>query len=299
MNSSEKKVVLGTIVIVIVAIIAIVGIKLSGAKGTTETLVSEDGGNTISDKKESKRVFKREDFNVSESDFVFDASTGTITDYVGDETEVFIPPTIGGVEVITIGYAAFLGSRLVKIIIPNTVTEIGSLAFYNNQISSIDIPNTVTTIGEQAFAYNQLTNIDIPNSVTTMGANAFENNKLKDKQAFIYERNEDGTENKAVLVSYGGSNIDNIKIPDGVTIIGNGVFSNRDMTNLTIPDGVTTIGDYAFSENHLANIIIPDSVTTIGFAAFYNNPLTSVIIPSSVTNLDFEAFSDNVKIIRQ
>lgn len=56
-----------------------------------------------------------------------------------------------------------------------------------------------------------------------------------------------------------------VVIPDGVTCIGRGAFSEcKDLTSIVIPDGVTSIERFAFSEcESLISIEISDSVTSI------------------------------------
>ena len=58
------------------------------------------------------------------------------------------------------------------------------------------------------------------------------------------------------------SGITGVIIPDGVTSIGDKVFTQCErLTNVTIPDSVTSIGDYSFSQClGLTNVIIPDGV---------------------------------------
>lgn len=67
---------------------------------------------------------------------------------------------------------------------------------------------------------------------------------------------------------------------------------SRDFTNVNIPNGVTSIGDGAFSEfSSLDRITIPDSVTSIGNEAFSGCLyLTRITIPSSVTSIGNSAF---------
>ena len=61
------------------------------------------------------------------------------------------------------------------------------------------------------------------------------------------------------------SNIENYKLPNNVTSIGNGAFYNcTRLTSIVIPDSVTSIGSNAFSGcTSLTKITIPDSVTSI------------------------------------
>ena len=93
------------------------------------------------------------------------------------------------------------------------------------------------------------------------------------------------------LVKYTGEDTE-VVVPDGVTSIGNEVFSwCRSLTSVTIPNGVTNIGDMAFYKSSLTSVRIPDSVTSIGDSTFYEcSSLTSVTIPDSVTNIGKMAF---------
>ncbi len=93
--------------------------------------------------------------------------------------------------------------------------------------------------------------------------------------------------------SYGYETITDVVIPDSVTSIEVGAFSEKNLTSITIPDSVTTIGAHAFSSNNLTSVVIPDSVTTIRNWAFESNNLTSVVIPDSVTSIGSQAFNYN------
>ncbi|MCH5271408.1 MAG: leucine-rich repeat domain-containing protein [Lachnospiraceae bacterium] len=110
--------------------------------------------------------------------------------------------------------------------------------------------------------------------------------------------------------------IEQVVLPDSVTVIGYSAFVNCDslteitipesvvdigdeafrgcssLTSVTIPDNVTSIGDRAFKGcSSLANITIPDGVTEIGYGTFWDcSSLTSIIISNSVTSIRDSAF---------
>jgi len=170
-----------------------------------------------------------------ESCFTFDASTGTITDYSDTcPKDVVIPYTIDGVLVTTIGNR----SR-------------GGNAFYNKQITSVVIPNSVTHINFLSF----------------------NNNQLPDEQAFIYQRNADGSIDYTTLISYGGAKRDNVIIPDSVTSIANSAFQYTKLASVIIPDSVTVIGEQAFYRCELTNLTISKNIVSIGRMAFTHNQL--------------------------
>lgn len=68
---------------------------------------------------------------------------------------------------------------------------------------------------------------------------------------------------------------------------------STEVTSVKIPSGVTSIGDMAFSNyKSLASVTIPDSVTSIGGSAFFNcKSLESITLPNSVTSIATTAFN--------
>ena len=151
-----------------------------------------------------------------------------------------------------------------------------------------------------AFADGEVTEMEPTAAVseddeTTKTLNA----QNKDDQGLTYTLNNDGT----ATVSGCDRTVTSIKIPSNVesngqtytvTSIGNSAFANRYITSVDIPDSVTSIGYGAFSECiSLTSVTIPDSVTSIGdFAFTHCAGLTSVTIPGSVTSIGDYAFSE-------
>lgn len=205
-------------------------------------------------------------------DFTFDATTGTIKKYNGNDAVVNIPSEINGTPVTTIGNAAFRDSSVTSVTIPASVTEIGSNAF-------ADCTNlTSVTYGGD---WRNLT-IQSGNPAVQDAANA---------PLFNFEFIP--PDNTAVIVTrYNGTAAD-VTIPSRykgkpVTMIDHAAFFNSVVTSVTIPDSVTSIGDDAFVNcPQLTNISIPNSVTYIGFSAFAHcTSLMTVTYPGSKTQWD-------------
>ncbi len=218
--------------------------------------------------------------------FVFDETTGTITNYQeidasGNECpkDVIIPRQIDGVDVVNIGKA----SSVSRVMGP----------FSSKGLTSVVIPDSVTTIGDYAFLNNQLTSVTIGKKVNNIGIVAFNNNQLLDEDAFIYQRNSDGSIDYTNLVSYGGARRDRVVIPDGVVNINEQAFFNLGLNEVIIPNSVTTIELGAFDKNNLTMLSLGNSIKNIGERAFRYNQLTSVTIPNSVTTIGEYAFSSN------
>jgi len=66
-------------------------------------------------------------------------------------TDVVIPKTINGYNVISIGHIAFVGNQLISVVIPEGVMAIHNNAFCNNNLSSVEIPDSVTYLSCYAF----------------------------------------------------------------------------------------------------------------------------------------------------
>lgn len=203
-------------------------------------------------------------------DFTFDATTGTIKKYNGNDAVVNIPSEINGTPVTTIGNAAFRDSSVTSVTIPASVTEIGSNAF-------ADCTN-LTSVNYEGD-WSNLT-IQSGNPAVQDAANA---------PLFNFDFTPDNT---AVIVTnykYNGAAAD-VTIPSRyqgkpVTTIGHAAFFNSAVTSVTIPDSVTSISDEAFINcPKLTNISIPNSVTYIGFSAFSScTSLKSITLPSSLS----------------
>lgn len=220
-------------------------------------------------------------------DFTFDATTGTIKKYNGNDTVVVIPPTISSWPVTKIGEDAFQdNTTITSVTIPDSVTEIGANAFAGcTKLTSVNY------IGD----WSKLT-IQSGNPAVEDAVNA---------QLFDFAFTPDNT--AVIVTKYNGIAAD-VTIPSRykgkpVTAIDPVAFYNNSaVTSVTIPDSVTAISDYAFGFcSQLTNISIPNSVTFIGFSAFNScTSLKSITLPSSLSTIQSYAFYNcgNLKTIR-
>lgn len=224
-------------------------------------------------------------------DFTFDATTGTIKKYNGNDAVVNIPSEINGTPVTTIGNAAFRDSSVTSVTIPDSVTEIGANAFAGC--------TNLTSVNYIGGDWSKLT-IQSGNPAVEDAAKDAANEQLFDFEFIL--------NNTAVIViRYKGTAAD-VTIPSRykgkpVTVIDHTAFYNNSaVTSVTIPDSVTAIPDYAFGYcSQLTNISIPNSVTFIGFSAFNScTSLKSITLPSSLSTIQSYAFynCENLKTIR-
>lgn len=285
------------------------------ATDTAEQSESEKGAVDVAkDTASGLAVEVKEDAPVleanAESDFEFDASTGTITKYIGSSTEVVIPETIGGVAVTVIGDNAFA---------------------HNQSITSVVIPNTVIKISNQGFyrcTSLEAVNVDSGNAVYKSVDGILYNKEIT--ELLVYPRRKTGVvtipEGVKKLPQFSECSLSSINIPASVVeiagfpgcfsltdinvAVGNnnfisidGVVYSKDKTELvvcpmgkkgvlTIPEVVTYIPEAAFSHCiSLTSVIIPEGISAIEPQTFYNcSSLTSVTIPKSVTRISHNAF---------
>ena len=227
-------------------------------------------------------------------------------------TEHHLPQTLKEAEVLdgvkSIGNQTFYSCLyLTDVNISNSVISIGRNAFSAcDELVNVNIPNGLTDIGICAFeGCHSLKNIIIPSSVTSIGDFAF-NGCYGLKSIEVTEDNsnyssEDGVlfnKNKSNLICCPGGKAGEYTIPDFVTSMSSGAFSNcRSITKVVIPNTITSIPYGAFIQCYaLTDVVIPNSVTSIEDRAFaYCSSLANITIPSSVTNIGTDVFIHTYK----
>lgn len=209
------------------------------------------------------------------------------------------------------------------------VTGIGDEAFaWCGNLTHLVIPEGVTSIGMCAFdGCKSLTNITMPESVDSIGVGSFGgcSGLISAGPIGSGSNYEFGWTETIPDDAFSGSGLTNIRIPDGITSIGEHAFSGcKALTCITIPESVNSIGwgafggcsglktagpigsgsDYEFGWTEaipdnafgfctdLTSVELPAGLISIGESAFRGcDSLTGVTIPESVTNIEAHAFS--------
>ena len=147
---------------------------------------------------------------------------------------------------------------IINLVIEPGVTSIAPNAFNGcTGLTSLAIPDGVTSIGAGAFdGCTGLISVTIPSSVTSVGAGAFDgctsltSVNISDLAAWCN-------------IVFGD------KSANPLTYAHHLFLNGEEIKDLVIPNGVTSIGDFVFSGcSALTSVIIPSSVTSIGAGAF-------------------------------
>ena len=184
--------------------------------------------------------------NVSQLSYTISGDEVTITGCdLNALGNLYIPETIEGYPVTGIDAKAFENcDKLLKVVIPDSVTYVGSSAFdHCDNLTSVVVGNGITTISSHMFLdCANLTSVVIPDSVTAIQSAAF-------------------------VRCY---SLTSINLPNSVSFIGNSVFASCiSLTSINIPMGVASIGSRMFENCYsLTSVVIPDSVTIIKGYAF-------------------------------
>ena len=236
-----------------------------------------------------------------------DDKNATITAYNGYSSSLVIPTKIDGYTVTKIGDRAFeYNTRLVMVVIPDSVTVIGNYAFNGcTSLSKVNLSKTLETLNYGAFQNcTSLVEIEIPKSLK----NAHFNTNLYDDiisapfmgSGLEQIKFETGINNVVGSLFIGCDKLKKVKIPETVTSIGNHAFSMcKSLSEISISDSVTSIGSDAFSScTALVKINIPESVTVIGSNAFNGClSLSEVSLSKNLQTLNYGAFQDCTSLV--
>lgn len=123
----------------------------------------------------------------------------------------------------------------------------------------------------------------------------------KTKLTSVYSESTKQTENKMVLPAQLLSNITGyiktVSIPEGYDRIADGAFSNENaqsvLENVNLPNGLTLIGKNAFQNcNYIKSIELNEGLENIGDSAFFGTTLGTVKFPSSLKIINDCAFAN-------
>jgi Leucine Rich Repeat (LRR) protein/List-Bact-rpt repeat protein len=218
--------------------------------------------------------------------------TCVLNQYTGSDTEITIPSTLGGLEVIMIGTNGQdrniftdeqygINNTVTSITVPEGVVSIGNLTFQRCSIlSTVSLPDSLTRIGSYAFQEcESIVEIVFPDALNSINDGAFS----------------------------GCTSLKTINIPANVDSITKMAFWNCDnLTDITVDDANRKIYDIdgvLFEEDALlqypggkraTSYTVPDGVVAVAYGALaYSPTLESVTLPSSLLTIVKYAFYES------
>ncbi len=246
--------------------------------------------------------------------------------------QAFYGCKVGGVVTLperltTIGYGAFTGFGASEFKFTGTkLTAIGQFAFKDCSIKSMTLSNGVTTIGAEAFSgCSNLEVLNLPESITELGSNFLDGcsklqtvnvaegcKGLKTIQGVLYRcENDVPVELVLCVVANEGDN-GTLTIPNTVTIVGDGAFSNNqgirnlifeDYTDEYIAAGNTlSIGSgamlgYVFDNSKIEYVKLPRGMVVIKSYSFTSfKTLKEVVIPNTVRRIEKYSFPQDAAL---
>ncbi|MCI9428149.1 MAG: leucine-rich repeat protein [Eubacterium sp.] len=175
-------------------------------------------------------------------------------------------------------------------------------AFYGcSSLTEIAIPKSVTCIGEKAFQNCAgLERVNLSNSAADVAGNTFGGcEKLSefavssDNPVYSVENGILFNKNKRKIICFPQGRTGEYQIPDRVTAIGKYAFYDcKGLNQVTMPDGVTIMEDGAFQQSGLLDVEIPGSITYIDNDTFRScRSLKDVVIRDGVREIGESAFN--------
>ncbi len=203
-------------------------------------------------------------------DWMFQTSTNTINQYVGNDTELVMPNEFvieGSTYLVEHMKSGIFSRNLKSIQLSDNLQEIPDRAFSNcANLTSITIPASAKTVGTSAFLYcSSLTSVIFEEGTTSIGDYAF----------------------------HRCGSLETIALPNTLVSIGSNAFTEcQKLQSIIIPDSVTTIGNSAFSTcPNLKEIHIPNKLKdTIAGAPWGVYPPEGVVYWKNVIKIDDWAF---------
>ena len=250
-------------------------------------------------------------FNPAEDfEYTIDGDQVSITKYIGDDETVFIPDTIEGKIVTSIGREAFYESQITECTLPFTIRVLEDYAFaVCANLEKITLNDGLITIGDGAFfGEAKLKEIVIPATVVNVKENAFFNgyNITSALEKVVFEGNAPKNFLSPFPSDFSGNYI--IYYHEGAQGFTFPRWNGYSTRIIESDDPVPLFEGFEYSENadggisilayvgSAENVIIPQTiegknVTKIEFFAFKDNDtLVSVTIPNTVTAIEGGAF---------
>ena len=197
--------------------------------------------------------------------------------YNGSTSNIFVPDihndgTHGNAKITSIADHAFIGNtKIVNLMIPDTITSVGSSAFTNcSNIISVRIPKSVTSIGLPALSgCSKITSI------------------IVDPYNQVYDSRNNCNAILETATNRLVAGCQNTVIPIGTKIVGKQAFERiTSLTEIVVPDSVVTIESAVFNGcTELTKITLSNNLVTLDNYALNATKIEELYVPATLTNI--------------
>ncbi len=225
---------------------------------------------------------------LTDGDFVYTVSgdQATLMRYDGTDTDVTVPPTLGGCSVTEIGMYAFSEREVERVMLSEGVLRIGLNAFGNAEsLREVILPDTLERLDGDVFRNcRSLERVVLPNGLAEIGTSAFwgcaslREITLPDTLTVL------GT-----AAFYGCESLERVHLPDSLDTLPMSCFAECvSLRDVHLPQTLTALPQMCFGNCvSLAEVVLPQSLEQIWNNAFYGcKGLESLTVPASVTAID-------------
>jgi len=264
------------------------------------------------------KLMNNTDFQIND----YGDGTASITGYNGTNTDLVIPPSINGLEIVEITDEAFKGREFTSVIIEGDIKRIGSKSFNETILNSITFSGNVDLIDSNAFMgavinsivfkkdvgifnnnalmWSHINNLTVDGNIKEIGYQAFyginSNSNILVKVVF------NGDIDKIGDYAFYSSNIDKITFNGDIPYLSSYMFSdiNNDATKgaeLEFLGKMEYIGDYAISYSNLKSVVVESELSYIDEYAFtdinsYRGDNVTILFNNSIGTIKEYAFYD-------
>ena len=254
---------------------------------TGVSVKAEDGATALSEMQAEEAAETGEKTDGDWRYRVLEDGTAVITGYDGEETEIEIPDSVGGVSVTSLGYNIFDGLESYEsVTVPKSVTNIEEYSFGFSILMGGGVIATMTNLRVYGYAGSA--------AETYANDNGFKFCDIEHEWSYGIWDSDEGT---IYILGYNGKKTE-IEIPDtidGKKVVGVGPFafqSDNSLKSVKLPDSATYVGPGAFNDCKSLETVIGNGEIEISDDAFWGcSSLSNVIMPN-ISGIGYMAFSD-------
>lgn len=198
---------------------------------------------------------------------------------------------ISGMAVTSIPSSAFENKwGLEKIVLPKKLETIGYAAFRGTGLKEIELPENLTTLDSYAFqSCSSLANVKMSGKVTGISGYCFQ--ECRNLQKVELAEGLQVIHNGAFYLC---NSLQSINFPSTLTLIDYDSFNGTDLREIDIPASVENINYRAFCDNkNLKKVTFREGLINIGASTFSGcESIDSIVCPSTLRMIDNSGFQD-------